>query len=120
MIHFTLTGKIDEGEEDNPLSKIIFNGRFLGEEEIGYGPVLLIRKEEVKSLSLILSKLGEDELREKFNVSEMIENDIYSVYDNDRNDSEGLFKYIYAYFLDMRNFFMKASEGNQNIVFYIN
>ena len=117
-IHFTLTGEMDEGDEDNVLVKLTFGGSPVNDEDIGYGPALEITTDEVKEINLIVKDISQEDFRSKFSVSEMLENDIYPVIEDENEDE--FFEYVWANFEALKNFLAKASKNDSCLLFYIN
>lgn len=115
-IHFILSGKVWDCTED-PLSKMILSGNIINDEDIGYGPAMLITTEEVHNINNALKTVSEDWFRKRFSVSDMLANSIYSV---SYNEDEELFNYIYSLFRHAVAFFKDAEINNQCILFFIN
>ena len=117
-IHFTLTGEIDEGDDDSILSKTVLGGNCVNDEDIGYGPAMEITSDEVREINAALSSIPQEDFRAKFNVKEMIENDIYPVTDDE--DEDEFFEYVWIHFEALKEFYSKASENGCCLLFYIN
>ena len=117
-IHFTLTGEIDEGDEDNPLSKVVMNGQLLGDEDVGYGPPMYLTVSEVKETNEALQAVSNDDFAAKFDLAAMQENEIYPIID-DENPDEFL-EYCLSYFGMVKEFFEKAAAGEKCIIFFLN
>ena len=116
-IHFTLTGCAYDGAEDNILSNLVLGGTPISEEDMGYGSARLIMKEEVAQLAEALKEWDEKAFREKFNVEDMIDNQIYPVMYNE--DEEEFFTYVWEYFVEVKKFFQEAAEEGQNVLTFL-
>ena len=116
-IHFTLTGEIDEADE-SILTKVVFSANPINDEDVGYGPVSLIGEEEVKEIDKELKNISQADFRSKFNLKDMIENEIYPVMEGE--DESEFFEYVWVHFEALKNFFSKAASQNKCILFYIN
>lgn len=115
-IHFILTGCAYDVDEEIVLSSLVLGGTPVG-EDMGYGPVRLITKEEVVQLVEALKEWDEKAFRENFNVEDMIANKIYPVMDNE--DEEDFFTYVWGYFVELKEFFLEAAEEGLNILAFI-
>lgn len=118
-IHFTLTGELyNDGDNDALINKLIFANNPVNDEDMGYGPANLLTNEEVKMLADSISAVTEENFRSRFDVQEMLENDIYPVIDGE--DEAGFFQYVWSYFTEVQQFFQKAAQKDAWILFYIN
>ncbi|NMS91372.1 YfbM family protein [Clostridioides difficile] len=115
-IHFTLTGCPFGGEDDNIFSKLVMSGNVFMEID-GEPPAMLITADDVKKLSEAMNSLEEQKFREKFNISEMLENNIYPVMD-DENEEE-FFDYVWANLIELKKFIEEAANERQAVIFYI-
>lgn len=115
-IHFTLTGCPFGGEDDNIFSKLVMSGNVFMEID-GEPPAMLITANDVKKLSEAMDSLEEQQFREKFNISEMLENNIYPVMD-DENEEE-FFDYVWANLIELKKFIEEAANERQAVIFYI-
>ncbi|KPI48255.1 hypothetical protein IM33_17520 [Clostridioides difficile] len=115
-IHFTLTGCSFGGDDDNIFSKLVLSGNIFMEID-GEPPAMLITADDVKKLSEAMNNLEEQTFRKKFNISEMLENNIYSVMD-DENEEE-FFDYVWANLIELKKFIEEASNEGQAVIFCI-
>ena len=116
MLHYLLAG-VDEGPTDNPLSKVVLGGEIFDECEMEYG-AWLISKEDVAEACHALKNFSKQSLYEKFSIEDMIKKDIYPV--QPEHGKEEMVEYISHYFDDIVDFFNKAKEENEHIIFFIN
>ena len=116
-IHFTLTGCAYGGEEYDILSSLVFGGRPVNEEDMGYGPARLLTKEETAQISEALKKWDKTAFHENFNTADMLEHDIYPVMSGE--DDEEIFTYVWACFDEVKEFFQKAAEEKQCVLTFI-
>ena len=117
-IHFTLTGEIDEGDEDNPLAKVVMNGQLLGDEDVGYGPPMYLTASEVKEANAALQSVSNDDFVAKYDINAMHKNDIYPIIDDE--NAEDFLEYCLCYYVSVKEFFEKAAKNNKCIVFFLN
>ena len=115
-IHFTLSGKAGDAA-DTPLSKVILNGNPLNDEDMGYGPAMLITAQEVLEINHAFRAVSEEWFRKRFSVPEMLANQIYPLFADE--DEDAFFEYVYPYFKDIVSFFKKAGENRQCILFFV-
>ena len=115
-IHFTLSGEVWESTDD-PLSKVILNSNLINDEDMGYGPAMLLMPNEVKDASNALEGVSKDWFRKKFSVSNMAKNEIYPVINSE--DEEEFFDYVYENFKQVVVFFEKAAQLRECILFFI-
>ncbi|HGM3508338.1 TPA: YfbM family protein [Clostridioides difficile] len=115
-IHFTLTGCSFEGDDDNIFSKLVLSGNIFMEID-GEPPAMLITADDVKKLSEAMNNLEEQTFRKKFNISEMLENNIYPVMD-DENEEE-FFDYVWANLIELKKFIEEAANEGQAVIFCI-
>lgn len=115
-IHFTLTGCPFGGDNDNIFSKLVLSGNIFMEidEEL---PTMLITANDVKKLSEAMDNLQEQKFRERFNISEMLENSIYPVM-NDENEEE-FFDYVWSNLIELKKFMKEAANEGQVMIFCI-
>lgn len=116
-IHFTLSGKVWDSTDD-PLSKMILSGNLVNDEDLGYGPAMLITNGDIHDINIALKTVSEDWFRKKFSVSDMIANEVYPVMNDE--DEEEFFDYVYSFFKETVTFFEKAEIQNQYILFFVN
>ncbi|EFH05982.1 hypothetical protein HMPREF0220_3016 [Clostridioides difficile NAP08] len=115
-IHFTLTGCPFGGDEDNIFSKLVLSGNILMEID-GEFPVMLITANDVKKLSKAMNSLEEQEFRKRFNINEMLENNIYPVMNDESEDD--FFEYVWANLIELKRFIQEASDDGQAVIFFI-
>lgn len=117
-IHFILSGDAYESDEDNVLSKLILGGTPINEEDLGYGPALLLDKNLVKQIAEALHAWDETLFREKFDFNNMIANEIYPIIDGE--DENDFYNYVWDYFINLKTFIIEAAEEGQNVITFIN
>lgn len=64
-----------------------------------------------------MNNLEEQTFRKKFNISEMLENNIYPVMD-DENEEE-FFDYVWANLIELKKFIEEAANEGQAVIFCI-
>lgn len=117
-IFYLLTGHMLETADEvaTPLRWILAAPQELDpEQDLGYGPALYTTIEQTKDISNALQSISESELRNKFNGNEMMEKEVYpTIWD----DEESL-DYIMENLILLKDFYKKAAEENQAIIFYV-
>lgn len=118
-IYFTLTGEIDTEAYDNAEGiGLLMGSRPIGEDlDLGYGPGGLIDAQQVKMLSAKLDSITRESFRAAFNLQEMLENQVYPCIDGE--DEEEFFEYVWSNIPAMQEFFQKAAQAGDCIIFYI-
>lgn len=116
-IHFVLTGESWEAPADELLANVVMGGQPINDTDMGYGPARLLEREVVKKLAKALEDWDESAFREKFHVTDMIENRVYPVMDNE--NEEEFFQYVWFYFMELKKFFKEAADRNEYIISYI-
>ena len=113
-IHFTLNGKVWEGEE--PLFLTILGGEEIG-EDIGYGPARYLLPDQVRVVAQALSSITPDDFATKFDPSALAAAEVYpEIWDE---GAEAL-EYVQSFYNDLRNFYIAASERNDSVLIYLN
>ncbi|HBF2809287.1 TPA: YfbM family protein [Clostridioides difficile] len=115
-IHFTLTGCPFGGDDDNIFSKLVLSGNILMEID-GEFPVMLITANDVKKLSKAMNSLEEQAFRKRFNINEMLENNIYPVMNDESEDD--FFEYVWANLIELKKFIQEASDAGLAVIFFI-
>ncbi len=115
-IHFILSGEVWEASED-PLSKVILNGNELNDEDMGYGPAMLVGHDDIHNINNALKSVSEEWFRKRFSISNMLKNEIYPVVDDE--DEDDFFQYVYEYFKLVKEFYEEAEKENQCVLFFI-
>ncbi|WP_236874629.1 YfbM family protein, partial [Clostridioides difficile] len=115
-IHFTLTGCPFGGDDDNIFSKLVLSGNILMEID-GEFPVMLITANDVKKLSKAMNSLEEQAFRKRFNINEMLENNIYPVMNDESEDD--FFEYVWANLIELKKFIQEASNDGLAVIFFI-
>lgn len=115
-IQFTLNGAPQGGDYDNIFSRLVLSGNMLldGGDEFS---AMLISADDVKELAPALAELTWEDVRGRFSVEDMLDNDIYPV--TEEEDEEEFFEYVWSYLSEMKAFFEKAAEADQVVVFSI-
>jgi len=116
-IHYLLCGKQWDG--DPPLSFIVCGGTSVGDVDVGYGPARVYFSNEVTEIANALEPINTDQLREKYNSEEFIENNIYPE-KWEEPISECLDNYVLHYFNELKEFILKAKNSNQGIIVFLN
>lgn len=93
------------------------NLKAVNEEDMGYGPAMLIPKEETSRLAEGMKAFSEKQFREIFHIEEMLKEGIYPVMNNE-NETE-FFQYVWENFVVLRDFLQDAVKEQQNVLFMI-
>lgn len=114
-IQYLLGGDIDEIE--GPLGYVVpmlVDNAIDCDSEFG---AFYITIEQIKEAYEALLPLTKEDLLEKYNFSEMLEDEVYPIVEDD-NEKE-FFDYIYSYLLAIKEFYKKTIEKELAIIFYI-
>lgn len=114
-IHYLLCDEISEGEP--PMGYVV---PMLDDNWIDDGSdfgAFYITKEQVKEASEYLAGLDEERLKEKYDYTDMVENEIYPLYSDD--DSEDFFEYLIYYINEIKAFFAETSQQGNALIFFI-
>ena len=116
-IHFTLTGDVWEADEENILSQLVLGGEPVNDDDMGYGPARLLKKNVVSRLADALESWDEAAFRKQFDIKGMIDNQVYPVMDDE--NEEDFFEYVWEYFELVKEFFRQAAKQGQNVISFI-
>lgn len=116
-IHFIVTGNPDECEDGNILSHLIFGSAPVNDDDLGYGPAMLVEKGTVAQIANALNEWGKETFHEKFNMESLIENEIYPVMEGE--DAEEFFTYVWEYFVFLKEFYQEAAKEGQHVLTFI-
>jgi hypothetical protein len=116
-IHYLLTGTAAEGRK--PLDFLVSGGREVGNLDVGYGPARVFSAAETRAAHEALARLGDDELRGRFNPEDMTRQDIYpEIWNNDPEEDDPL-GYVMEYLGTLRGFLAQAVEHGHGLVVYL-
>lgn len=116
-IHFIVTGNPYEGEGGGILDQLIFGGAPVNDDDLGYGPAMLVEKGAVLQLADALKEWDKETFREKFHMESLVEHEIYPVMEGE--DAEEFFLYIWEYFELLKEFYQEAAKEGQNVLTFI-
>ena len=116
-IYYVLTCKIEEGDQDNVLIKSMLSGNYVNDEDMGFGPAMLITADEVKMVNQEIKDIGEAIFRGRVSIKEMVENEIHPVMEDE--DEDEFFEYIWTAFESLKAFYSKAAAEGKCLLFYI-
>lgn len=118
-IFYLLTGCVQSESADGPLSKVVplENGIAI-DDDFGYGPPRLLASDEVKELDALISGITVDSLKEKFELNEMINAEIYPLEGFEENPGE-FFEYVNSRFLRLKSFLHAAAQNGLTVIFYL-
>ena len=116
-IHYLLTGTASEGRK--PLDFLVSGGRVVGNVDVGYGPARVFSAAETRAVHEALARLGDDELRGRFNPQDMTKQDIYpEIWNNDPEEDDPL-GYLTEYLGTLRGFLAQAVQHGHGLVVYL-
>lgn len=115
-IQFTLTGAPFGGDPDNVFSRLVLGGNTLFDDDDEFS-ARLIAPGDVKELAAALEDLTWEDVRGRFSVSDMLDQDIYPV--TEEENEEEFFEYVWSYLTDMKTFFIDAADEDQAVIFYM-
>lgn len=114
LLNYLLCGSLGEG--DPPLGYIV---PMLGAQhtEYGDGAAFYLHPEQVAQASQAMQGLDEQQLRQRYDFSALMDAQIYPLTDGE--DEEELFSYILQNYLAIGNFYGEAVSQGHGIVCYI-
>jgi len=116
-IHYLLTGTAVEGRP--PLDFLVSGGREVGTIDVGYGPARVLSAAEAQAAHEALARIGDDDLRARFNPADMTKKKIYpEIWDRDPKDDDTL-GYLLEYTRILRDFLAQAVEHRQGLVVFL-
>jgi hypothetical protein len=111
VIHYLLTGKIDEAPP--PLGNAVLGGEEIGEER-DYGPVRFLTPQEVREVAEALASISKDDLLRRFDIESMRSAQvIYPI----RSTSEG--ELAQHYFERMSHYYADAAASGDAMLLWI-
>ena len=114
-IDYVLTKGVDDSQA---LARVVF-GREVSDEEIGYAPATYITEDEVKEIAEAISGIDKEDLRARFDIKGMKDEDVYLVSDVSEDGEEAVFEYVWENFRDLKKFYKKAAALNQCLLFFV-
>lgn len=116
-IHYMLTKSAWGG--DPPLNFLVLGGTEIGDVDVGYGPARAITSEVVRDIHEQLRGLTEQDLRARFDPSEMTTLDVYpTIWDRDPEEDD-TFGYCAEYFQVLQAFIADAAEKKLGLIVHI-
>ncbi|WP_285396710.1 YfbM family protein [Lysinibacillus sp. fls2-241-R2A-57] len=116
-LYYMLCGDIIGGEP--PLSYVIPMDQD-NHIEFGEFGAFYLTPPQIREAYQAIDAMTRDELLEKYNYNEMLEEDIYPLYgDAEEGEAEQFFDYLYSYFNDIRKYYSKTIVEGKGLVFYI-
>jgi hypothetical protein len=116
-IHYLLTGTAWEGLP--PLNFLVAGGREVGTLDVGYGPARVFTAAETRAVRDALSKLGDDDLRARFNAADMMKREIYpGIWDRSPEEDDTL-GYLLEYLRILRGYLSQAVDQEHGLVVYL-
>jgi hypothetical protein len=118
-IHFLLTGSVWDGGE--PLCYLITGGEEIGDVDLGFGPVRILRPKRVTDWSAALSAVSAEELSRRFNPHMMSSANIYpDIWKRQPEfDEDDPLDYLLEYYRVLTSFVHQAKEQGKGIIIYI-
>lgn len=116
-IHFIVTGHKYGCEEGDVLGSLIFGDTPVNEEDLGYGPAMVVGKDKVAQIAKALEPWDKDTFHAKFHIEDLLKNDIYPVMEKD--EDERFFTYIWENFVCLKEFYQQAAKDGQYILTFI-
>lgn len=113
-LNYLLCGSLGEGKP--PLGYIV---PMLGAQHIEYGDgvAFYLHTDQVAQASQAMQALDEQQFRQRYDFSALMEAQIYPLTDNE--DEEELFAYLHQNYLAIRSYYDEAVSNGHGIVFYI-
>jgi len=116
-LHYLFTKTAWKGKP--PLDFLMNGGEPVGTIDLGFGPARVFYHRDAKAIHEAISRIYEDELREKFNPKEMSEKDIYPQIWDGSGKGENPLDYLMKYLAVLRGFLEKTAGGNLGFMVYL-
>ena len=113
-IHYLLSGSAYEGVE--PLNFLMIGGRYVGDLDVGYGPARVFGAAEVSGIAEALNKVGEEDLRRRFDPPDMSRNDVYPAIWEDDPDLDEALEAILEHFRVLKSFLNETEAKELGLV----
>ncbi len=116
-IIFLLTGQNMENANNHPLTRVLFSGQVIDEEQdLGYGPGHYLTPEQVKELHAAIAAITAEELAKRYDPKKMTELEVYpSIWENEYE-----LEYLAEYFKKVQEVYAEASKNDEGIITFIN
>lgn len=111
-IHYLLNKTAEECGA--PLCFLISGGKQVGDIDVGYGPARAFMAEEVRVIDAALSAVNDDMLRSNFSQTEMIQQEVYPLRDDSKDDET--LEYLMTYANILRVAIQRATEYHLGMV----
>ncbi|MFF0826544.1 YfbM family protein [Brevibacillus sp. NPDC003359] len=113
-IPYTLCGELMDGEP--PFCYVV---PLLTDQAVEFGEfgAFYLHSDQVKAAHEAIANMTESALKEKYNFSTLMENDVYPLHEGD--EAEGFFTYMYHHFQSIQAFFKRAVAQEKGLIFYI-
>lgn len=114
-IHYLLTGSGSGGEK--PYCYLMDGGTPVGDIDVGYGPAILLSKEQVKEFSDAVGTLSLEQLKQRFDPDAMTENGIYPVVWDEGDEA---FDWLYEVLdSELKPFLSTASKNGNSVLLWM-
>jgi hypothetical protein len=91
----------------------------VGKVDVGYGPARVFSSAETRAVRDALSKLGDGELRGRFNATDMMKKEIYPEIWDRSPDEDDTLGYLFEYLGTLRGFLSQAVDQGHGLVVYL-
>lgn len=116
-IHYLLTTTAWGG--DRPLNLLVAGGTPVGDLDVGYGPARAFTAAQTRAAHEALATLTDDELRLKFDASDMMSKEIYpEIWDADSDEDDPV-AYLIEYAGTLRGFLRETTKAGLGTVVYL-
>lgn len=116
-IIFLLTGQNMENANNHPLTRVLFSGQVIDEEQdLGYGPGHYLTPEQVKELHAAIAGITAEDLAKRYDPKKMTEFEVYpSIWENEEE-----LEYLSDYFKKVQEVYAEAAKNDEGIITFIN
>lgn len=122
-LHYLLAGDDGSGDQEHPADRpelwLLFGGRPVGEEDVGYGPARFLSSADVARWAEFLASVPEDSLRARFDPPRMESLGIYPSIWDEENPEENCLGYVLTYLRELRSFTAAAAKRGEGALLFL-
>lgn len=115
MIHYLFCKNIDGG--DAPMCYVVPTISDQMIENDTETAIFYLTDTQVKETDKYLQSLDDNAIKEMYDFNDMLENDVYPIWDRDSENE--IYEYISCYIPSIKKFFKETAEESNSIIFYV-